>query len=138
MATQPTPPSSSHDLDVVLQIISDLARKSAGGSYVYRGEHKVYCRVSSSLYRRYEKFDEEGSAIGALTEELLEQAIAHERHLDEMGGDEEVFAQLRHDGGATNEIDFTNDYLVALFFACDGAFNEPGQIHMLAKNRRQL
>ena len=32
----------------------------------------------------------------------------------------EILSQLQHNGGETNLIDFTTDFLTALFFACDG------------------
>ena len=131
MTTQPTPSGSSHNLDAVLQLISDLARKSAGGSYVYRGEHAVYCKVSSGLYRRYKDIDKEGYTISAIQEEILEQAKTHAPDTNDL--DIEILAELRHNGGDTNLIDFTSDYLIALFFACDGAPDEQGQIHLLSK-----
>ena len=131
MATQPTPSGSSHNLDAVLRLISDLARKSAEGSYIYRGEHAAYCKVSSSLYRKYKDIDEEGSTIGAIQEEILEQAKAHSPDTNDV--DIEILAELRHNGGDTNLIDFTSDYLIALFFACDGAPDKQGQIHLLSK-----
>ena len=38
----------------------------------------------------------------------------------------EVLAQIQHNGGDTNLIVFTTNYLVALFFACDGPANPAG------------
>ena len=35
--------------------------------------------------------------------------------------DFEILTELQHYGGKTNLIDFTTDYLIALFFACDGS-----------------
>ena len=119
-------------MDTFLQIFNELARKANVGNYIYRGEHAVYPTVSSSLYRRYKDIDEEGSFTQALQNAILEQAKAHAPN---MGGAEEdiILAELRHNGGETNVIDFTNDYLIALFFACDEAPDEPGRLHMLSK-----
>ena len=126
-------PSSAEPLEVdtFLQIFNDLARKAVAGNYIFRGEHAVYPKVSSSLYRRYENIDEEGSVIEALQEEIIEQAQAHAPDMGD--AEEDILAELRHNGGETNVIDFTNDYLIALFFACDGAPNAPGRIHLLPK-----
>ena len=45
----------------------------------------------------------------------------------------EVLAQIQHNGGETNMIDFTTDYLVALFFACDGEPNQSGRVTLLSE-----
>jgi tetratricopeptide (TPR) repeat protein len=47
--------------------------------------------------------------------------------------DFELLATLQHFGDKTNLIDFTTDYLVALFFACDGEPEEPGRVILLQK-----
>ena len=39
-----------------------------------------------------------------------------------------MLTQLQHRGGKTNLIDFTRNILIALFFACDGHFEEEGRI----------
>ena len=45
----------------------------------------------------------------------------------------ELLATLQHYGDKTNLIDFTTDYLVALFFACDRNFTEPGRVILLQR-----
>ena len=50
----------------------------------------------------------------------------------------QILATLRHNGGPVNLVDFTTDYNVALFFACDGAAadnNEDGRLIVLDKDR---
>lgn len=42
--------------------------------------------------------------------------------------DFEILTDIQHYDGETNLIDFTHDYLIALFFACDGSFDEDGRI----------
>ena len=49
----------------------------------------------------------------------------------EKGTNFEILTQLQHFGGKTNLIDFSTDYLVALFFACDGSFDDDGRILLL-------
>ena len=47
--------------------------------------------------------------------------------------DLEILTELQHHGGKTNLIDFTTDYLVALFFACDGNRDKPGRVILLQR-----
>ena len=42
--------------------------------------------------------------------------------------DFEILTEIQHYGGKTNLIDFTTDYLIALFFACDGHHEKKGRI----------
>ena len=45
--------------------------------------------------------------------------------------DLEILTDIQHYGGETNLIDFTRDYLIAFFFACNNSFNEDGRIIIL-------
>ena len=40
----------------------------------------------------------------------------------------EILIDIQHYGGKTNLIDFTTDYFIALFFACDGCYDEDGRV----------
>ena len=40
----------------------------------------------------------------------------------------EILTELQHYGGKTNLIDFTTDYLIAIFFACDGCPTKDGRV----------
>ena len=124
--------ATSQDLDAVLTLISEIARKATGDNYVYRGEPAEFEDISSGLYRRHkgQGIDDVGSAIEAIQNEVIAQARRHEPLLDEMQ-EFEVLAQIQHNGGKTNLIDFTTDYLVALFFACDGEPNKSGRVILL-------
>ena len=42
--------------------------------------------------------------------------------------DFEILTDIQHYGGKTNLIDFTRDYFIALFFACDGEPNKDGRV----------
>ena len=123
------------NLDAVLTLITELARKASGSSYVYQGEPALFEDISSSLYRRYkdQDIDDAGSAIEAIENEVIAQAKRHEPQLDEMR-EFEVLAQIQHNGSKTNLIDFTTDYLVALFLACDGEPNESGRVILLSES----
>ena len=40
----------------------------------------------------------------------------------------EILTEIQHYGGKTNLIDFTADYLIALFFACEGSYEKDGRV----------
>ena len=102
----------------VWKILREVAEKSAGGDYIYRGEPECYKKVSSSLYRQYYKeIDIEDFKVEDVQKEILEKAKQYTDKTDKF----EILAELQHYGGRTNLIDFTTDYLIALFFACDGS-----------------
>ena len=118
------------DLDAVLKIISDLGRKSASGNYIYRGEPKCFSKVSSSLFRQYDEIENENFDIETVQMEILKEAQKYTSETEPF----EVLTQLQHYGGKTNLIDFTTDYLVALFFACDGSPDKDGRVILLKKS----
>ena len=119
------------DIDKVLEKINEIARISATGDYIYRGEAKYHCKVSSNLYREYEKDIEAANFdIAIVQEEILKEA---KEYATPKMDDTEILTELQHYGGKTNLIDFTTDYLVALFFACDGNPDKPGRVILLPK-----
>ena len=126
-----TPNGSNTQTDIsrVLAKITEIAEKSATGSYIYRGEPECYEKVSSNLYREYETdIEAENFDIAVVQEEILREAREYTTHkMDDL----EILTELQHHGGKTNLIDFTTDYLVALFFACDGNRDKPGRVILL-------
>ena len=42
--------------------------------------------------------------------------------------DFEILTEIQHYEGKTNLIDFSTDYFIALFFACDGSPDEDGRV----------
>ena len=109
--------SQQNQLSRVLEKIQEIAEKSADGDYIYRGEPEYYPKVSSSLYRNYEEVQAEHFNIEVVQKEILEAAKRYTSETDDF----EILTELQHYGGATNLIDFTSDFHVALFFACDGS-----------------
>ena len=121
----------SDDLNRVLEKICEVAEKSAGGDYVYRGEPACYPKVSSTLYREYEKeIEAENFEIDVVQKEILDEA---RKYIRETADDLEILTELQHHGGKTNLIDFTTDYLIALFFSCDGEHDKAGRVILLEK-----
>ena len=126
------------NLDKVLEIINRLARKSASGDYIYRGEPMWYDKVSSSLYRglrsQLQKFMDVSEIPVAIIQNLMlheaEKFTAYNPEIERY----DILAQLQHYGGETNMIDFSSDYLTALFFACDGESDKDGRVIFLSKS----
>ena len=124
------------DLDRVLEKINEIVKASATGDYIYRGEpshhqEPPHCgKVSSSLYRQYRDIEAEHFDIAVVQKDIVREAREYTLHEME---DFELLATLQHFGDKTNLIDFTTDYLVALFFACDGEPEEPGRVILLQK-----
>ena len=114
----------------IREIISEIEEKSAGGNYIYRGEPQHYGKVSSSLWRKYRnEIAVAAFEIGFIQKELLK--VARNYDLDSEEDNFEFMSKLQHYDGKTNLIDFTTNYHIALFFACDGHHNKDGRIIFL-------
>ena len=135
----------------IRKIIDRIEKKSADGDYIYRGEPKTHegppyhGKVSSNLWREY-GLEVEGFDMQVIEKEILDDAKKHIGDLpqDSRGGlaaslnviredidettDFEILTEIQHYGGKTNLIDFTIDYFIALFFACDGHHNKKGRV----------
>ena len=135
----------------IQDIISTIESKSSDGGYIYRGERKLhkehpYCgKVSSNLWREY-GIDEEQFDIEVIQKELLNAAKKHigqlpqdyrvdytaapgmSREDTDETNDFQILTDIQHYEGKTNLIDFTTDYFIALFFACDGSHDEDGRV----------
>ena len=119
--------------------ISEIEEKSADSDYIYRGEpetheeHPHYGKISSSLWREF-GLDTEGFNIEAVQTEMLSGAQKHigdqpqNFRADLAASNFELLTEIQHYGGKTNLIDFTTDYFVALFFACDGHHDKKGRV----------
>jgi tetratricopeptide (TPR) repeat protein len=68
-----------------------------------------------------------GKRSQVLTEFLSVFPGVDEEDVDE-SSDFETLTEIQHYGGKTNLIDFTTDYLIALFFACDGKPRKDGRV----------
>ena len=55
VAAPDRPSDDDNLLHEALDVINELATKSTGGDYLYRGEPERYPKVASGLYRKYEK-----------------------------------------------------------------------------------
>ena len=120
------------ELDRILKIIREIAEKSADNDYIYRGEAKQYAEARSGLYRAYVKGKVGNPDVMGSQRSILDKI---EEYLPEMKkkSPSEILAHLQHYGAKTNLIDFTTNYLVALYFACEKAFGVDGQVLMIEK-----
>ena len=118
-------------LTAVLDKLGEIARAASKGSFVFRGEPKCYEEISSSLYREYKTrlniFGLQGFDIRHVQDEILEDAADYAEDLTP----QELLSQLQHFGHPTNLIDFTSDYLIALFFACASEPGHDGRVILL-------
>ncbi len=121
-------------LNELSKITREIVKKSGRGDYIYRGEPEHYDKVSSSLYNRYPNaFESSQFDIEDLQKGTLLEARDHIReHAKE---EFEILTELQHFGSPTNLLDFTTDYLIALFFACDGAHDKDGRIILLKRTK---
>ena len=129
MSAQESSATQGDNLEEVLEKISEIARIAARGDYIYRGEPEHYDKVSSGLYRQHSSIQGENVDLEAVHEEMLKDAKKYTGQTDEF----EILAFLQHFGGKTNLIDFTEDYLVALFFACGTPNDRDGRIILLPR-----
>ena len=104
-------------------ILRKIEEKADTGEYLFRGEpehyqeYPYYGKVSSNLYREFLKhFD-----IEELQRAMLGAAKEFSR---KPASEKERLAEIQHYGGKTNLIDFTEDYLIALFMACQVSFDK--------------
>ena len=130
MSAQGIPCPSADNLDKVLAKINEIARKSDSGDYIYRGERECYDKVCSSLYHYCKEIEVENFDVEIIQKEILQEAMKYTHQTDEF----ETLTELQHYGGKTNLIDFTTDYLIALFFACDGDIGKDGRVILLKRS----
>ena len=114
------------ELERIQGVMREVVRKASEreGTCVYRGEPECYCVVSSRLYRQCPNSENEAFDMGRVEQEMAENA----RQYTTLADDHEILTEIQHFGGATNLIDFTDDYLVALFFASVEGDGKDGRV----------
>lgn len=135
----------------ISRLVHEIEAKSANGDYIFRGEPQHYDQVSSTLYRKCKDISAEtvsDTDMEVIQSNLLYSSMKHDmndpakmqkrpelykcdytrmdHHFIEKNF--EVLTEIQHWGGSTNLIDFTEDYWVAFFFACDGDYDKDGRI----------
>ena len=120
-----------------------LQRIEERGDAIYRGQSNEEWRVDCSAARRLapdakgEDLANLAHSLVAYTTILLEGALEHVGNCPELpvGSSEfEILAQLQHQGAATGLFDFTENSLVALWFACSGNPDKDGAVYILPRS----
>ena len=113
-------------LERIQALMGEVVRKTSEseGACVYRGEPECYPVVSSGLYRKCLDSTNEAFAIARVEQDMTDNA----RQYTTLTNDDEILAEIQHFGGSTNLIDFTDDYLIALFFASLGSDGKDGRV----------
>ena len=131
----PNETNTETELSQVLAKINEIAEKSAYGDYIYRGESKIHDKVASSLYRIGPSMEGIHFDINGFQNSILEQAKSYIGKTDNIDETDDIgiLTELQHFGGKTNLIDFTENYLIALYFACDGSPDKDGRVILLKR-----
>ncbi len=123
--------------------IQEILKKCETKDYIFRGENKNYSKVSSGLYRQYcERDDEKPTNRSPLIDNKnffvssIEQNIVEEarQHLRPGALNIEILTELQHYGGKTALLDFSKNIYIALFFACNGNFDENGRVILFERS----
>lgn len=134
------------------KIVSDLVKEleeMAKRGYIFRGINKKYNEesgykkgdgINSTLYRWITKEGKNDVFTDWFFPHEAEKTIVENARallFTSQKKNIEILTDLQHYGGKTNLIDFSHDYRVALFFACNGAFGKDGELIMLEKEKIQ-
>ena len=119
--------------------IDKILRHCAAGNYIFRGTTEVYSNeidgINSSLYRwakTYNVLFNENFSILDMEKEIVEKA---KRCFPPDTSNIEILTDLRHYGGNVTLIDFSRNLYVALFFACNGKFEDDGELMTLEADK---
>ena len=122
--------------------LQELEADEAG--FLYRGQADAVWPVSCSAARRLTQDPTkpiEDQLINSPLVGYLEFLIAKARMrgflppgFSETSPDLELLAQLQHQGAATGLIDFTRQPYVALWFACNDAYEKDGAVYVLPRS----
>ena len=117
-----------------LNEIREIVEKQPVGTYIYRGEAEHYETISSNLYR-FCRDENLPIMYPAGIKSLLQNSLRKFKRFADEEEELEYADMIQHYGGLTDRIDFTSDYLIALFFACHGSSNKNGRIIMLHQDK---
>ena len=121
---------NQNEPSTVDEILQKIEEKANSGEYIYRGESKHFETVSSNLYRVFLEHKDFNVEAGQFDIEVVQTRMLDDakKYLRRTGSDSELLVEMQHYGGKTNLIDFTTNYCVALFFACEKLASENGRI----------
>ncbi len=118
---------------IVSGYINQIAEQSSESKrYIYRGQSKIYDGITSTAKRRFKHSDltpNEDEYFEYHTN-LIKDAKSYRYGQESELNDTELLIDLQHYGAATGLIDFSEDLLIALWFACDKP-DENGKVFFL-------
>lgn len=118
--------------DVINEI--EEQSKQLNSECLYRGEARLHNKVCSGIYRDYDNINEKTPDVSYIQSQIVKK---HQEYLpySKSTDDYEILSDIQHFGGKTNLIDFTSDINVALYFACNKAFEDDGRVIILKKEK---
>ncbi len=121
-------------MSVVAKYLNEL---TSGGGFVYRGQSDESWGLTSTYYRRF-NLNKSGDKQQQPTQQqfqdyhttLIKDAKSYHYHKEELS-DLELLLELQHYGAATGLVDFSRDFLIALWFACNSKQDNDGSVFVL-------
>ena len=116
-----------------------LNQLPSGGGFVYRGQSDEVWDLTSTYYRRFNLINLKKSIneqqptqeqFQDYHENLIKDAKSYHYHKEKLSN-LELLLELQHYGAATGLIDFSRDFLVALWFACNSNKDKNGSVFAL-------
>ncbi len=122
-------------MSVVAKYLNKLPSGRIG--FIYRGQSNADWGLSSTYYRRF-NFDKNSNDNNNPTQkqfqdyhkDLISDAKSYHYHKKELN-DLELLLELQHYGAATGLVDFSRDFLIALWFASHGSQDTDGKVFLL-------
>ena len=114
-----------------LEVIRKIVNIAENENCIFRGEASIYVDFpcSSSLYRQLKKENTPEKDIPKCLKQRQKELIKDVRKYKTSGdNDFEKLMFFQHHGVKTNLLDFSRDYLFALFFACSNEPDKDGRV----------
>ncbi|SMN10976.1 TPR domain protein, putative component of TonB system [uncultured Candidatus Thioglobus sp.] len=133
MTNKQKEPSKPKTVNSVVKFLKHL-KTIEGSAFLYRGHANCAWKLESSAYRRLKKplepKDIDPAILQGYITKLLEKTrrLGHGEKDGKKLSDLELLAELQHNGAATCLLDFTENALVALWFACHSNDKKDGQV----------
>ncbi|CAC9463219.1 hypothetical protein [uncultured Gammaproteobacteria bacterium] len=124
-------------MSVVAKYLNELP---SGGGFVYRGQSDESWGLTSTYYRRF-NLNKSGDKQQQPTQQqfqdyhetLINDAKSYHYHKEKLS-DLELLLELQHYGAATGLVDFSRDFLIALWFAAHDNKGKNGKVFVLNIN----
>ncbi|CAC9505607.1 hypothetical protein [uncultured Gammaproteobacteria bacterium] len=127
-------------MSVVAKYLTKPQLQSGKIGFIYRGQSNADWGLTSTYYRRF-NFSKSNDKSHNPTQkqfqdyhkDLISDAKSYHYHKKELN-DLELLLELQHYGAATGFVDFSRDFLIALWFASHGNQNTGGKVFLLDTN----